>query len=108
MTVQLPAGSPARTYALTDFGRYTDVDSTLVEPRTLRIDSTLSSTGSSSILVRSDVTRNIAGAIETFAAYTVLRGRIVAFPVADVVAELSYVASVSSLANVQAFLRGQR
>lgn len=108
MAIALPAGSPARTYAAIDFGRYVDVASTSAEPRTVRVDSTVAPDKVSSILVRGDVTKLVTGVPKTFAAYMVLRGDLFAFTAAELQAELAYQGSIWTLANLNAMLRKER
>lgn len=108
MSIALPTGSPARIYSPTDFGRYTDTAASLAEPRLIRVDTTLNKGSNTSMLVRGDVTKLITGVPKSFAAYWILRGDLGAFTPTELQAELAYIASIGTVANVSAILQGRR
>lgn len=97
-----------RTFAATDFGRYVDVASSVAEPRTLRVDSTIKPGGSSSFLIRSDVRKIISTVPRELSAYVVVRGALDAFTPAQITEEIRFVALQGWEPNINALLRGER
>jgi hypothetical protein len=110
MSLIFPTFDPVIGYSMVDIGKYVSDDSSVLSTATMDVKSQLKPGGIGSYVIRADhTTVSSAGEVEkTLAVYTVVRGNLEEFTVADKQLILARVRAMFSDGNLVRLERGER